>query len=203
MVVSILDYGMGNLRSVANALASMGADHQVICDPDEILKADRLILPGVGAFGSCMATLRKADFVGALNERVIQQGVPLLGICLGMQVLASRGKEDGEHKGLGWIPGVVQKFEIDPSLKVPHMGWNEISSVPRAPWASLDDPHMYFVHSYHLVCEDPSDVIATCDYGGSFTAAVMRNNVLGTQFHPEKSGKSGHQVLADFLRWNP
>jgi glutamine amidotransferase len=184
-------------------LHELGYENRIISKPEEVLTSDRLILPGVGAFPACMVSLRESNLLEALHERVLRGGVPFLGICLGMQVMASTGEEMGTTPGLGWIPGTVKRFEIDPSLSVPHIGWNEIDSRSTAPWSALSDRHMYFVHSYHVVCDSEENVVATADYGGKFTAAILRDNMLGVQFHPEKSGKSGQSLLLGFLDWNP
>jgi glutamine amidotransferase len=205
-VIAVIDYGMGNLRSVINALTYLGADAQIAAVPEQLDAADRIILPGVGAFRDCIATLRRLGFVAALEARVCRRGNPMLGICLGLQVLARRSFEDGEHAGLGWLAAdVVRLTPADPTLRVPQIGWNGVTPRSDSPLfrgipAGSD---FYFVHSYHLACDDPADLDAWCDYGGRITAAVRQGNVAATQFHPEKSQDFGLRVLDNFLRWDP
>ena len=208
MTVAIVDYGSGNLHSAAKAFERM-ADEPILvtADPAAVAGADRIVLPGVGAFGDCWGGLNALDgMVEALEQAVIQGGRPFLGICVGMQLMATRGLEHGEHPGLGWIPGEVVRIEpADPALKVPHMGWNELSVARTHP--VLDGlpagAHMYFVHSYQFVVADPSHILATTDYGGPVTAVIGRDNMIGSQFHPEKSQKSGLAFIEAFLNWNP
>ncbi len=216
MNVAIIDYGSGNLRSAAKALEraaeGLAAKIVVTADPAVVARADRIVLPGVGAFGDCRRGLDALDgMVEALEEAVIRLGRPFLGICVGMQLMASRGLEHGTHPGLGWIPGDVVALQPagdskDALLKVPQMGWNELEIlVPGHPvLANLGpNPHVYFVHSYHLTPRDPADLLARVDYGGAVTAVVGRNNLIGTQFHPEKSQAAGLALLGNFLRWSP
>jgi glutamine amidotransferase len=176
-------------------------------DPEIVRVAERIVLPGVGAFGDCMRGLGAiAGMVDVLNERVRRQGVPFLGICVGMQLMASRGLEHGEHKGLGWIEGdVVRMTPVDAELKIPHMGWNTLSVVSAHPvLAHLNSSsHAYFVHSYRFSAARRSDVLVETDYGGAFAAVVGRDNMIGTQFHPEKSQIVGLQLLQNFVRWRP
>jgi glutamine amidotransferase len=208
MTVAIVDYGSGNLHSAAKAFERM-ADEPIIvtADPAAVAGADRIVLPGVGAFGDCWGGLNALDgMVEALEQAVVRGGRPFLGICVGMQLMATRGLEHGEHPGLGWIPGEVVRIEpTDPTLKVPHMGWNELSVARSHP--VLDGlpaaAHMYFVHSYQFVVENASHVLATTDYGGPVTAVIGRENMIGSQFHPEKSQKSGLAFIEAFLKWNP
>ena len=212
-VVAMIDYGSGNLRSAEKALAraageASGAQQIVVTsDPAVVARAERIVLPGVGAFGDCMNGLSAiGEMIAALEDAVRGRGVPSLGICVGMQLLADVGREFGDHKGLGWIGGEVVKMEpADASLKIPHMGWNELKIVH--PHPLLDGigerPHAYFVHSYEFHARDAADVTATTDYGGAVTAMVARGNIAGTQFHPEKSQAVGLKLLANFLRWNP
>lgn len=214
MSVAIVDYGSGNLHSahkaVERAAAEQGAQVIVTSDPNIVRKADRIVLPGVGAFADCRRGLDNvAGMVDALEESVIKGGKPFLGICVGMQLLASRGLEHGVAQGLNWIPGEV--IEIKPSsadLKVPHMGWNTLATRRVHPLLQ-DVPvgdnglHAYFVHSYHLKAADPAHIVATTEYGGELTAMVGRDNIVGTQFHPEKSQKLGLALIANFLRWAP
>ncbi len=213
MRVALIDYGSGNLRSAAKAIERAALDNglaltlDVTSDPGLVAAADRVVLPGVGAFGDCYRGLAALDgMIDALNDTVIAKGRPFLGICVGMQLMAERGLEHGEHKGLGWIPGSVQMLEPDNAdLKIPHMGWNQLHL--HRPHALLDGiaegAHAYFVHSYHLRASDARYVLADVDYGGPVTAAVGRDNLFGTQFHPEKSQATGLRLLANFLRWQP
>ncbi|HVJ53633.1 MAG TPA: imidazole glycerol phosphate synthase subunit HisH [Aliidongia sp.] len=207
----IIDYGSGNLRSAAKAFEraalETGADVavEVTGDADEVRRADRIVLPGVGAFADCRRGLDAVPgLVEALETRVRQEGVPFLGICVGMQLLAERGLEHEVSAGLGWIKGDVVRIE-GPGLRVPHMGWNDL--LIRRPHPVLvgiqNGDHGYFVHSYRFACTDPGDVLATVEYGGPVVAAIGRDNIVGTQFHPEKSQETGLRLIADFLRWRP
>ena len=212
-LVALIDYGSGNLRSAEKALARAAAEHAtgheiVVTDKADVAaKAERIVLPGVGAFADCMRGLKAVPgMVDALADAVKKRGVPFLGICVGMQLLASVGREFGDHAGLGWIEGdVVHMTPKDATLKVPHMGWNELRFEPSHPLFEGVAPnaHAYFVHSYVIEPRDKRDVLATADYGGAFAASVGRNNIVGTQFHPEKSQATGLQLLANFLRWRP
>jgi len=214
MSVVIIDYGSGNLRSAAKAFErgvaedGLTLDVIVTADPDVVAKASHVVLPGVGAFGDCRAGLMALDgMVEALSESVIDNGKPFFGICVGMQLMAAIGREHGDHPGLGWIDGEVRALEPhDKTLKIPHMGWNELT-LPRAEHPLLqglgEKPHVYFVHSYHMVCDHAADVLATTDYGGPVTAVVGRNNLVGTQFHPEKSQYVGLKLISNFLKWEP
>lgn len=205
-MIAILDYGSGNTFSVYNALDYIGADVVVTREPDAIRRADRLILPGVGAFGKCMEKIRSYGLDEILQEEVLVRKKPFLGICVGMQVLASVGLEKGEHPGLGWIPGSVRLLETGESgLKLPHVGWNDVDFPKGHPLFHKIHPEkdraFYFVHSYHLAPDDPSWILATTEYGSVFAAAVARDNVVATQFHPEKSQKNGLQFLENFSEW--
>ena len=213
MTVAIVDYGSGNLRSAAKAIEraarETGADDRVLVtsNPREVADADRIVLPGVGAFADCRAGLYGVPgMVDALQREVIERGKPFLGICVGMQLMATRGVEYGIHAGLDWIRGDVVR--IDPGkdhLKIPHMGWNELGAL--RPHALLDGiaarDHAYFVHSFQLKASRPETVLALTDYGGPITAVVGRDNLEGTQFHPEKSQATGLKLIANFLRWKP
>ena len=205
--IALIDYGSGNLRSAEKALAWAGADVAVTSDAEAIAGADRIVLPGVGAFGDCMHGLSAIPgMIEALRKSVFERGTPFLGICVGMQLLASIGHEFGDHAGLGWIEGEVDKLApSDPALKIPHMGWNEITvPCPHPLFAGIaPGAHAYFVHSYAMTPHDPAHVLATADYGGAFAAAVGRDNIAGTQFHPEKSQAVGLTLLSNFLEWRP
>jgi len=212
-LVALIDYGSGNLRSAEKALARAAEEHStghtitVTADPALAAKAERIVLPGVGAFADCMAGLKALPgMVEALREAVLERGIPFLGICVGMQLLAEVGREFGDHPGLGWIKGdVVKMTPADPALKIPHMGWNELAFAhPHPLFAGLEPgAHAYFVHSYVIRPADPAQILATADYGGAFAAAVGRGNIVGTQFHPEKSQAAGLAILGNFLRWTP
>jgi glutamine amidotransferase len=208
--VALIDYGSGNLRSAEKALvraAGGGARIVVTRDPEVVAKADRIVLPGVGAFAACMAALSARDgVVSAIEDAVRRRGAPFLGICVGMQLMAIRGLEFGETPGLGWIAADVRKIApADPGLKVPHMGWNELIDVGGHPvlgGLKAGDP-VYFTHSFAIFPQDTADVAAYVDHGGKFPAAVARDNLVGVQFHPEKSQAAGLRLLADFLEWRP
>ena len=205
--VAIIDYGRGNVRSVANAVDYCGVDAVITADPTAIDNATHIILPGVGAFGDAMDALIAHGLPEVLRRQAFDKGKPFLGVCLGMQLLAQRGLEHGEHVGLGWIAGEVVR--LDPgldALKIPHMGWNTIAlRTPHPLFARFEADQLtfYFVHSYHFKTASPESVLATCDYGGPFTAVVAKDNVIATQFHPEKSQDSGIELLQNFVRWNP
>jgi len=202
--IALIDYGAGNLHSVHNALVKAGADHAVItADPDLVAKADRIVLPGVGAFRACRdALVAIPGMVDALRDAVLMRGVPFMGICVGMQLMADAGEEFGRHDGLGWVPGTVRLIQpTDPALKVPHMGWNDVVPAGHAPL--LVPGEAYFLHSYHFDAADPTHVIATTDHGGPLVAAIGRDNMLGVQFHPEKSQSYGLSLLSRFLEWRP
>ncbi len=214
MTTVLIDYGSGNLRSAAKAferaVAEAGLSDTVVvtADPDLVRRADRIVLPGVGAFADCR---RGLDALPGMTEMLIEQvakgGKPFLGICVGMQLMASWGREHGDHRGLDWIAGEVVGLDpADPALKVPHMGWNDLRFTPGAhPLLAGIEPgqHAYFVHSYQFATAEPAQVLATVDYGGPVTAMVGRDNLVGTQFHPEKSQATGLAVITNFLRWRP
>ncbi len=212
----IIDYGSGNLHSAGKALERAAREGEaagrvlISSDPQEVLKADRIILPGVGAFADCRRGLEAVPgMLDALNLSVIENARPYLGICVGMQLMASRGLEFGVTEGFGWIPGEVRAIEPnDASLKIPHMGWNTLTQLQPHPLlegikTGPDGLHAYFVHSYHLAAQNRDHIIAESDYGGSITAMVARDNMAGTQFHPEKSQTLGLKLLANFLKWSP
>jgi glutamine amidotransferase len=203
----VVDYGVGNLYSLTCSLRRLGAEAMVTREEGALRRASRVILPGVGAFADCMRGLRAAPgLLDALNETVIQKAKPFLGICVGMQLMARDGREFGVHRGLGWIDGeVVAMTPADPGLKIPHMGWNEIVALKDHPvFSSIGKgAHAYFVHSFELKPEKRDQLLATTDYGGPVTAAVGRANMVGTQFHPEKSQAVGLRLLSNFLNWTP
>lgn len=214
--IAIIDYGSGNLKSAAKAFeraaAALDAPPKIIVTnkPDEVRAASRIVLPGVGAFGDCREGLSALDGMDAiLNEQVVEKGVPFFGICVGMQLMATSGREKGDHAGLGWIPGVVELMQpSDKDLKIPHMGWNTLKfTKPHPLFDGLTDgpngQHAYFVHSYHVQADNSDDVLATTDYGMNVTAAIGRDNMVGTQFHPEKSQKFGLALIENFMRWTP
>ena len=210
MSVALINYGSGNLRSAEKALvrAAAGAHEIVVTDdPDIIANAERIVLPGVGAFAACMAALEaRAGVIEAMTEAVHGKGAPFLGICVGHQLLASEGLEFRVTPGLGWIPGQVKRLEPrDPALTIPHMGWNAIAFArDHALFKGVETgAHMYYANSFALTPADPADVLATTDHGGPFTAAVAKGNVAGVQFHPEKSQAAGLALLANFLEWRP
>ena len=213
MITAIIDYGSGNLRSAAKAFeraareSGIDTEVKVTRDAETVRGADRVVLPGVGAFADCRRGLAAVPGMeAALDEAVRRRGRPFLGICVGMQLMAERGREFETVAGLGWIAGEVAAITPDdPALKIPHMGWNELEF--RAPHPVFDgiEPgaHAYFVHSFALACAERRDLIAIADYGGEITAAVGRGNLVGTQFHPEKSQATGLRLIANFLRWRP
>jgi glutamine amidotransferase len=200
----LVDYGAGNLRSVENALRAAGAaEVEVSADPEAVAAADRIVLPGVGAFAACMTGLTAIPgMVEALREGALARARPFLGICVGMQLMADAGVEHGEHPGLGWIAGRVERIEpADPAVKVPHMGWNDV--VPAAPHPLIAAGEAYFLHSYAFSPAAPETLLATTEHGGRRTAAIGRDNLVGVQFHPEKSQRYGQAFLARFLDWTP
>ncbi|HVY12259.1 MAG TPA: imidazole glycerol phosphate synthase subunit HisH [Alphaproteobacteria bacterium] len=223
----IIDTGSGNLRSAAKAFEKAGAGQVLVSSrADDVKKAQRIVLPGQGAFADCMKGLTSLPgMVAALEEAVLKQGKPFFGICVGMQLLAARGFEHGQHNGLGWLGGEVKALTpSDATLKIPHMGWNNLRfegsevrgfevNAPTNPRTHEPahpllkdlgaDPYVYFVHSYAFTPAQPEDTLASCDYGGRFTAMVARGNIAGTQFHPEKSQKTGLQLIKNFLEWKP
>lgn len=221
--VVIIDYGSGNLRSAAKAferaITETGSNLRVVVtnDPKQVQSADRIVLPGVGAFGDCMAGLVAIDgMIDALVDVVIHKAQPFLGICVGMQLMATTGYEHGEHAGLGWIPGYVELIKPAKTLespgdsqgnplKIPHMGWNTLQLLIEHPVFSgiADGSHVYFVHSNHLVPEDSKHCLSVVEYGGAVTAVVGRDNMVGVQFHPEKSQASGIDLICNFLTWRP
>ena len=208
-MIAIVDYGMGNVQSVRNAFSMIGADAEITSDASRIAGASHVVLPGVGAFGDAMANLRERNLVGPLNTAVLEQRRPFLGICLGMQLLARTSAEHGQHDGLGWFDAAVERFDFPPTehrLKVPHMGWNDVRwRRPHPVFAGLKPAEgvFYFVHSFHMRCHREPDVTAVANHGGDFVAAVAHDNIVATQFHPEKSQDSGLHVLQNFVAWQP
>lgn len=203
-MIVVVDYNMGNMGSVLNMLKKIGAEATISSDPTIIASADKLILPGVGAFDNGMTNLAAMGLIEALNESVRRLRIPILGICLGVQ-LFSKKSEEGKLPGLGWIEAETVRFQFPGSsnnLKIPHMGWNNITIQQDSPLLAgfEEPPRFYFVHSYHVVCENPTDVLATSHYGIDFTAAIRHENIMGTQFHPEKSHKFGLKVMSNFVR---
>lgn len=213
MTTVIVDYASGNLHSAEKSFQRMAAEtdggHVVVSsDPDIVRHAERIVLPGVGAFGDCRAGLDAVPgLFEAMEARVIREGAPFLGICVGQQMMASWGREHGiDTRGFDWIAGdVVRIVPVDPALKVPHMGWNALQIVEPHPVLAgiATGDHAYFVHSYHLAARDPAHVLAHTDHGGPVTAVVGRDNLIGTQFHPEKSQATGLRLIANFLHWKP
>jgi imidazole glycerol-phosphate synthase subunit HisH len=203
-MIAIVDYGVGNLASVRNAFRRIGASAELHTDPATIHGAERLVLPGVGSFRVAMETLTSRGWVPALHA-FAKTGKPFMGICLGMQLLFDRGEEHGPTNGLGLIPGEVVKLEPLPPHKVPHVGWNSLTPTKPHPLLARIKPSVdfYFVHSFHCVPANTADVLGTCDFGGSFVAAVAAGNVAGMQFHPEKSQPAGIQILENFIEWDP
>jgi glutamine amidotransferase len=199
--LALIDYGAGNLHSVHNALKAAGAgDVHVTADPDVVAKADRIVLPGVGAFAHCMEALSAIDgMIAAMEQRVRVDAIPFLGICVGMQLLADAGVEHKTTRGLGWISGTVRAIVPAADLKIPHMGWNDVVPTQGAPL--IEAGEAYFLHSYHFDATDDADVLATTDHGGPLVAAVGRDNIMGVQFHPEKSQSYGINFLKRFLEW--
>ncbi|MCA9230753.1 MAG: imidazole glycerol phosphate synthase subunit HisH [Planctomycetales bacterium] len=198
-MIAIIDYQMGNLRSVQKAFERGGHAATITCEPAEIAAAEKIVLPGVGAFADAIAELKRRELVEPIRQAV-STGKPFLGICLGLQLLFDRSLEDGEHEGLGILPGEVRRFNIPHEYKVPHMGWNRVRFKRRPPiFAGLEDePHFYFVHSYHVVPREEADVAGEASYPDPFCAVVWRDNLYATQFHPEKSQADGLQVLKNF-----
>jgi imidazole glycerol-phosphate synthase subunit HisH len=198
--IALIDVGAGNLHSVHNAIRAAGGEATVTADAQVVRRADRIILPGVGAFGACLkGLLALPGMVDALEGRVFDRKVPFLGICVGMQIMADGGEEFGWHRGLGWVPGIVRPLRpADPAAKVPHMGWNDVK--PVSEHTLVQPGEAYFLHSFAFTGED---VIATTDHAGPVTAAIGRDNLIGVQFHPEKSQRYGVEFLARFLAWRP
>jgi glutamine amidotransferase len=202
MSVLIIDYGMSNLGSIKRAFEECGAVTEISSDPEKLQSASRIVLPGVGAFPDGMKNLRDMGLASAIHKAVIEDKIPLLGICLGMQLLADTGYEGGTSQGLGLIPGEVRRLVPDsPFIRIPHVGWNEVyKNAGNSLLANIaDGSDFYFVHSYHFVPRDPAHILATTPYCGGFVSAIISDNIAGVQFHPEKSGRPGFQILKNFL----
>lgn len=206
-MIGIVDYGMGNLMSVYNAFDYLGTDVVICKKPEDLESVDRIVIPGVGAFKDCIAKLHLENFVNELNTQVLEKKKPTLGICLGMQVMAKVSLEGGRYEGLGWFDAEVIKLhpKTELRLKIPNIGWNEISYNTSIPlFNDLPTlPDLYLVHSFYMSCNEPENVVATYDYGHTVTAAVLKNNIFATQFHPEKSQDIGLKILDNFISWNP
>ena len=204
-MIAVVDYGAGNVRSVTNALELIKQKPIVTKDPDELAKASVIILPGVGAFGDCMSAIKRYSLVGPLNEIIVKEKKPYLGICLGMQILARNGLEKGQHDGLSWIRGTVKKMKpVEKKYRIPHMGWNDVTYNSACPLFNDmgASPAFYFVHSYHLEVDtsDADAVAANCWHGMDVTVAVQKDNIFGVQFHPEKSQQEGIKLLENFIK---
>jgi glutamine amidotransferase len=198
-MINIIDYGMGNLGSVRNMLARVGAESTITSDPDDVAVATKLILPGVGSFDHAMQRLKLLDLLPVLREKVLSEGIPILGLCLGMQLLTNRS-EEGELPGLGWIDAQTRRFDVSDGLPVPHMGWNTVEASAQAGILTdlPEQSRFYFVHSYYVECESEYTVLGTTEYGTRFHSAIGRDNILGLQFHPEKSHRYGQLLLRRF-----
>ncbi len=202
-MIVIVDYGVGNLSSIQNMLKKAGAKSSISSQPEEILAADKLILPGVGAFDSCVSRLEDSGLTDIISRKVLKEKIPLLGICVGMQLLLE-GSEEGRLAGLGWVRGKNIKFKqalLPASYKIPHMGWTEVNTIKPSKLLEgmYEEPRFYFVHSYHADLNDKGDELLTANYGYSFTAALEHENIIGVQFHPEKSHKFGTRLLENFI----
>ena len=204
MTIGIIDYGMGNLLSVKNAVEYLGFDAELINDSEELETYDKLILPGVGSFPDCMNNLQSKNFIAKLNQLVLINKKPILGICLGMQVIACKGFENTETNGLGWIDGVVELIKPDNiNCRIPHVGWSETNCTNSFLFNNIKgNPEFYYVHSYYMNCKNNENVIATFNHGGVFTSAVSKENIIGCQFHPEKSQEHGLTLLNNFIHHN-
>ena len=201
-MIVIIDYGTGNINAILNMLKRIGAKAEISNDIEKINRADKLILPGVGSFDFGMENLQKSGLVPVLNEKVLNQKIPILGICLGMQLMTGNS-EEGSLQGLNWINGEVRKFffeELNQKRKIPHMGWNTIHSKKQHTILPLGHlkPRFYFVHSYHVVCDNDTDILTTTNYGIDFVSSFQKENIIGMQFHPEKSHKFGMEVMRNF-----
>ncbi len=208
MKIVIIDYGSGNIKSVVNALTLLKGGNEIILSnkSSDVRAANYLILPGVGAFADCMQGLKAQEgLIEEIRNQVLKEKKPFLGICVGMQILASIGHENGEHQGLGFINGKVEKIPAKNDLKVPHMGWNEVVvDSKHALFKGINSgEHFYFANSYHFICQNKNNILAHVEYGEKLSAVVAKDNILGVQFHPEKSGEAGLKLLQNFLNWRP
>ena len=205
MKIALIDYGSGNIQSAFKALELVSNSKKkisIISNSKDLLKVDKIILPGVGAFADCMKGLKSiSGMIDILNEVVLEKKKPFLGICVGMQLLATEGKEKGNHKGLGWIEGKVIKIKKNKKIKIPHMGWNTVEIISKHPILKRKKFESYFVHSYNFVCKEKKNILAICNYQQNITAIVGKENIIGTQFHPEKSQMVGLEILKNFIRW--
>jgi glutamine amidotransferase len=204
-LVVVIDYGMGNVGSVLNMLRKVGCNAILSSGAEDLLRADRLILPGVGSFDAGMTNLKERGYIELLNDQVLRNKIPILGICLGMQLMTKRS-EEGAISGLGWLDSETIKFRDLPSaMKVPHMGWDYVQMTKSSPLFpnTQQEPRFYFVHSYYVSCNNPDDVLTTTLYDKDFVSSFCHNNILGAQFHPEKSHRFGFEFLCNFLKWNP
>ena len=203
-MIVVVDYGMGNLKSVSKALEYIGADVKVSSQVQDIEAASHIVLPGVGSYGSAMNKLIRLELIGILSKEILEVKKPFLGICLGMHLTSLKGFEDGEHIGLGWINSIVKKLELkDSSLKIPHVGWNDVAiSVKHELFDGLgDSPDFYFSHSYYMECKASDQIAMKTNYGEEFVAAILHENIFATQFHPEKSQEIGLKLLENFANW--
>ena len=205
-MIAIVDYGMCNVRSLRNAFEYLGADVILTADPADLEAAERIVLPGVGAFGDAMLAIRECQLEAVLTRQALDLKKPVLGICLGMQLFARTSIEHGAHTGLGWIDADICRLEVERPLKVPHVGWNDLRFSSND-WLFKgirpDQANFYFVHSFHMACHNPADLIATTDYGGAVTAVVRSGNLVAVQFHPEKSQDNGLKMLENWVAWKP
>ena len=206
MKIALIDYGSGNIQSAFKALELVSNSKKkisIISNSKDLLKVDKIILPGVGAFADCMKGLKSiSGMIDILNEVVLEKKKPFLGICVGMQLLATEGREKGNHKGLGWISGKVIKIKKNKKIKIPHMGWNTVEIISKHPILKRKKFESYFVHSYNFVCKEKKNILAICNYQQNITAIVGKENIIGTQFHPEKSQMVGLEILKNFVSWN-
>ena len=206
MKIALIDYGSGNIQSAYKALelvSNYKKKISVISNSKDLLKVDKIILPGVGAFADCIKGLKSiSGMIDILNEVVLEKKKPFLGICVGMQLLATEGKEKGNHKGLGWITGKVIKIKKNKKIKIPHMGWNTVEIISKHPILKRKKFESYFVHSYNFVCKEKKNILAICNYQQNITAIVGKENIIGMQFHPEKSQMVGLEILKNFVSWN-
>jgi glutamine amidotransferase len=205
-MIAIVDYGMGNVRSLKNAFEYLGSEVIITSDIDELEASERIVLPGVGAFGDAMTAICERGLKAALTRQALEVKKPILGICLGMQLFARSSCEHGQHTGLGWLDADINRLDVNRPLKVPHVGWNDLHFHPDD-WLfkGIRPGHanFYFVHSYHMVCQNTFDLVATADYGGPVTAVVRAGNLVAAQFHPEKSQDNGLKMLENWVSWKP